>query len=122
MIKLQLDEAFCFDLLSISEVKYNKTKNINAFNNFLQIKFEISNQINENVLSSIIESTEYKELLNCNEKIFDLVDEIKVNSSLPASIVDNLNYKRFQLKKSLQDRFFPKNEYSEKKFGYDEKI
>jgi hypothetical protein len=118
MIKLQLDEAFCFDLLSISEVKYNKTKNVTAFNNFLQIKSEISNQINENTLSTIIHSTEYKELLNCNEKIFDLVDEIKINYKLPAYIVDNLNYKRFELKKALQEKFFQKSLIKEEKFGY----
>jgi hypothetical protein len=118
MIKLQLDESFCFDLLSISEVKYNKTKNIIAFNNFLQIKSEISNQINENVFSTIIHSTEYKELLNCNEKIFNLVDEIKVNSNLPAYIVDNQNYKRFELKKALQEKFFSEKSLKEQKFGY----
>ena len=118
MIKLQLDEAFCIDLLSIAEVKFKKTKKQSAEDNFLIIKNQIVEQIGNEVTSSILSSEEYKAMYDCNAKIFDLIDDIKIYPNMLASVVDNQNYRRFELKKSLQEKFFPEKNLGEQKFGY----
>lgn len=120
MIKLELDEGFCFDLLSIAEVKFDKTRKESASDNFFKIRTQIMNQIGNENTYLILDSKEYDALYSCNAQIFDLVDEIKKNPTLLASIIDDMNYKRFELKKILQDKFFPQNKFSEQKIGYKE--
>jgi hypothetical protein len=121
MIKISLDEAYVFDLLSILDLKRNKStkkednqKHIENYNNLYD---EISEQITDIKMHQIIKSQEYKDLVDINSKVFDLVDLGKDQEGL-AKITAMANYDRFILKNKLQKKFF-KNPLKEAKIGYD---
>jgi hypothetical protein len=65
----------------------------------------------------IINSEEYKDLVDINSKVFDLVDLGKDQEGL-AKTTAMANYDRFILKNKLQKKFF-KNPLKEAKIGYD---
>jgi len=121
MIKISLDEAYVFDLLSILDLKRNKStkkednqKHIENYNNLYD---EISEQITDIKMHQIIKSQEYKDLIDINTKVFDLVDLGKEQEGL-TRITAMANYDRFILKNKLQKKFF-KNPLKEVKIGYD---
>lgn len=121
MIKISLDEAYVFDLLSILDLKTaksigkeDKQKHIENYNN---LHDEISEQITDLKMHQIIKSQEYKDLVDINTKVFDLVDLGKEQEGL-ARTTAMANYDRFILKNKLQNKFF-KNPLKEVKIGYD---
>jgi hypothetical protein len=121
MIKISLDEAYVFDLLSILDLKRNKSakkednqKHIENYNNLYD---EISEQITDIKMHQIIKSQEYKDLIDINTKVFDLVDLGKEREGL-TRITAMANYDRFILKNKLQKKFF-QNPLKEVKIGYD---
>ena len=93
MIKISLDEAYVFDLLSIFQVKIN---------NFTGEKLEKTIQTMSNLI---------KEIVDANQYVFDLVDQSKENDQL-AKITDDANYARHVKKMALQKHFF-NNELTE---------
>lgn len=80
MIKISLDEAYVFDLLSINQVKI--TKSIDEVTlkktreSYAKLRNEIVVQIGVNKFESIIKSQEYLSLVDANEKVFDLVERL----------------------------------------------
>ena len=120
MIKLSLDEAYCFDYLSILETKCIKKneQNIELNNNKINCIYEIMNQIGTELYDKIINSSEYKELFNINYKLFSIIDEVK-KGGVDAINIDNLNYFRFLAKKKIQEKFFG-TKVREIKLGYEE--
>jgi hypothetical protein len=119
MLKISLDEGYVFDMLSISQVKIIKAPKENKQKlvyNYQQLSKEIIKQIGFDLYADIIESKEYQELRNANEKTFDLVDQVKKDNGL-AKLVDDSNYNRYQKKTALQNKFF-NNEVKEVKIGY----
>jgi hypothetical protein len=106
-------------MLSISQVKIIKAPKENKQKlvyNYQQLSKEIIKQIGFDLYADIIESKEYQELRNANEKTFDLVDQVKKDNGL-AKLVDDSNYNRYQKKTALQNKFF-NNEVKEVKIGY----
>ena len=107
MIKVSLDEAYVFDLLSIYQVKSIKSdldkkgKILVGFSNLSQ---EIITQIGYDKYISIIDSEEYLELVKLNDEIFDLVD--RANESLIAKETADKNIERYHTKIRLQNKFF----------------
>jgi len=112
MIKISLDEAYVFDLLSILDLKKDKSKNteanINHIGNYNNLYAEVSFQISEDFLKEILASQEYQELKSTNLKVFDLVDLGLKDDGL-AGITAKENYQRFILKNKLQKKFFKNN-------------
>ena len=121
MIKISLDEAYVFDLLSILDLKraksVGKEDNQKHIENYNTLHDEISEQISDIKMLEIIKSEEYKDLVDINSKVFDLVDLGKDQEGL-AKITAMANYDRFILKNKLQKKFF-KNPLKEAKIGYD---
>ena len=121
MIKISLDEAYVFDLLSILDLKRTKSlgkeDNQKHIENYNTLHDEISDQITDIKMLEIINSEEYKDLVDINSKVFDLVDLGKDQEGL-AKTTAMANYDRFILKNKLQKKFF-KNPLKEAKIGYD---
>jgi hypothetical protein len=121
MIKISLDEAYVFDLLSILDLKkaksIGKEDNQKHIENYNTLYSEISEQITDIKMQEIIESEEYKDLVDINTKVFDLVDLGKEQQGL-ARTTAMANFDRFILKNKLQKKFF-KNPLKEAKIGYD---
>lgn len=107
MIKLFLDEAYCFDYLSILETKYIKTneQNKEICGSRDACVIDIINQIGSDLYDKVINSPEYKELFNTNYKLFSVIDLAK-KGGIDALQIDKLNYNRYQIKKKIQEKFF----------------
>lgn len=103
----KVEAAQVFDELSILEIKKLKSTNEdqrNALGKQINIiKEEISNSIGDNLANEIYSSEFYAELLNSNLNIFNSVDKFKMSE--PAQ----LNMKRIEAKRSLQESFFKKS-------------
>lgn len=108
MLKISLDEAYVFDLLSIYEVKIEKSntedKKANSKYSYDFLSKEITDQIGSELFNRIIKSEEYKDLKNVNKKVFELVDKSK-ESELAKETAD-ANYERYVKKNILQSIFF----------------
>lgn len=111
MINILVDECYAFDYLSILEVK--KIHNPKHEIYFLDCLNYIKNQI-PNIFEAIIDSKEYKELLESNKLTFEAVDRARYGS-ISAKEVDECNMLRYQKKINLQKAFFPESLIVEKK-------
>lgn len=117
MIKLELDEAFCFDLLSIKKVKFDKNPSAFSKQEYELVFSQINNQIENKKFYDILNSEEYKNLYLINSEVYESVDLAK-NNRITAQKVDYLNWVRFIRKKTIQEKFFNTIQ-NEQKFGYD---
>lgn len=120
MINLLIDEAYYIDFLSILEIKLSKAKDVSKEKYFKsQIKFyknNLAEQIGDNLLKEIQESTQYKKLKEVNKDIFELIDYCTIYK-VDFKTATALNYIRFTLKNEIQKEFFGKVT-SEVKIGY----
>jgi hypothetical protein len=106
MIKVSLDEASAFDMLSILSLKL---KGVKSYKTYETLEDEIAHSIGEVLFESIINSNEYEELLRANEEVFQLVDDMNNGEDFSALFVHKTNMKRYQAKKALQHKFFNNN-------------
>ena len=120
MILLPLDEAYCFDVLTVFDVKMSKNRRLSI--NFKKYSEYIVDQIGEKLFHKIIDSDEYKDLYNVNMELFNMFDFVKTEAGkeTTAVFVDKINYKRFEAKKKLQEKFFS-SPLTEVKLGYEQK-
>lgn len=110
MLKINLDEAYVFDLLSIYEVKIDKsigTNKIKSLKLFESLSNEIIEQIGKELFYKIIKSEEYYNLKNSNKKVFELVD--KADETDLSKQTAEENYNRYLFKIKLQNTFFKTN-------------
>jgi hypothetical protein len=119
MIKIELEEAFAFDLLAILIVKMFKCddeqKREVIWNEALQLMFNIKSQIGDQLYYEIFDSEEFKNMIGANRKTFELVDLARnSDEGSLAKQVDISNMERFFCKKALQQAFF-KTELKEQK-------
>jgi hypothetical protein len=115
MIKISLDEAYVYDILSIYAVKIENSegeKKQRSLDSFNKLSEEIQNQIGISKHHSIINSTAYFDLKQANKQVFDLVD--RADETYLSKLTADANYKRYQKKVELQTKFF-NNEVSEVK-------
>ena len=108
MIKISVDEAYVFDMLSILEVKMKKLEGDKlsvAYNSSKKLISEIVDQIGIEKYKNIIISDEYKQLVQANQNIFDLVDESQKNEGM-AKVTDDANFARHLRKMNLQKAHF----------------
>ena len=107
MLKISLDEAYVFDILTIYQVKIdnatgeNKEKTLKASS---ELGNEIISQIGQDLFIQILLSKEYKNLLNSNKIVFNLVD--RKNESEISKLTADANYDRYLKKIELQKKFF----------------
>jgi hypothetical protein len=115
MLKISLDEAYVFDLLSIYQVKINNSTDenrIKLLESYTNLSNEIINQIGGDLFKSIIDSVEYQDLVNSNQYVFDLVG--RANETELSKITADANFERYNKKIILQNKFF-KNKLTEVK-------
>ena len=114
MINLSVDEAYAFDYLSILEVKRNIRPETEL--NWKACIYNIENQIGQEQMNIIVNSIEYKNMVEANQITFDAVEKAK-NNLITAKEVDEANMLRYTRKLELQSKFFT-NKITERKFGY----
>jgi hypothetical protein len=108
MIKISVDEAYVFDMLSIFDVKIKKLsgeKLAITLEKFSDMVEEVVSQIGKEKFDLIYASSEYKEMIQANQIIFDLVDESQKVEGM-AKVTDDANYARFLAKMNLQKAHF----------------
>ena len=116
MISLLVDESYAYDYLSILRVKALKNGSEGTISNFMHCSNNIKMQVGSKLHSEILDSIEYKNLLEVNKETFEAVDKAK-DDKVKASLIDNLNYKRYLCKQDLQKKFF-QSKQTEIKIGY----
>lgn len=104
---LKVDWAYAFDYLSILEVKagrdiYNESKT----NAFYECWNHIISQLGKAKTQEVLDSKEYDELLKANENGFDAVERARQDERFLAWQLDEINMKRYPIKKALQAKFF----------------
>ena len=116
MIKIDLDEAYVFDMLSVFEVKI---KNLTGeklsltLQKYSDMVEEVVEQIGQAKYDLIISSEEFAKMIVANQRVFELIDQSKNDTGL-AKITDDANYERHIAKIALQNKFFD-NELTEVK-------
>ena len=118
MIKISVDEATAYDMLSILALKIlNGSKE--AERPHLWLSVELEQQIGHRHYQ-IVSSPEYEALFQANERVFERINAIKVlEEAGDATYIDQQNYQRYLCKKRLQKSFFSESKLTEVKLGYD---
>lgn len=110
MLKVSLDEAYVFDLLSIYQVKIDNSlgdKKIKLLESYNTLSSEIINQIGQKLYNNIIKSAEYNDLILSNQNVFNLV--VKADESELSKMTASANFDRYNKKIILQNKFFENN-------------
>lgn len=120
MIKISIDEASGFDILSIYDVKINKSENEEKVKKNRELFSLLYQELSAYIprIADIIESEEYKNLYIANSETFDMVALAKEDKVL-ASDVDRSNHKRYIAKMKLQQKHFSDTPLQETKTGYE---
>ena len=108
MLKISLDEAYVFDMLSVFDVKIKKLtgeKLLLTLEKYADMAKEVIEQIGAEKYNEITLSDEFKKMIDANMKVFELIDESKNDNGL-AKITDDANYERHIAKMALQKKFF----------------
>lgn len=105
MLNLIVDESYAFDYLSILKVKSIKLNDSLSKYNYSTCEISIQNQLGINKYNEIIDSCEYKNILNINFILFDLISNIRIYNVSPDTI-DTHNHLRHIYKSKLQSKFF----------------
>jgi hypothetical protein len=108
MLKINLDEAYVFDMLSVFDVKIKNLdgeKLAKTIEKYSDMREEVIEQIGEDKYREITASLEYQKMVYANQRVFELIDESKNDTGL-AKITDDANYERHVAKMALQKRFF----------------
>ena len=106
MINLRVDEAYAFDYLSILDIK--KGMNKDCHSNWQMCYTYIESQLNKDQMLKIINSEEYKNMVQTNKVTFDAVEKARYGN-ITAKEVDEANMLRHKRKLELQVKFFDNN-------------
>lgn len=101
-VQLLVDLGFAFDYYSILEIK----KDLNLIKQDIidSIKEHLSQQLTTSSFECIINSKEYKTLLDANKQTFDAVERARYGE-ISAKEVDDCNMLRYNAKINLQKAF-----------------
>ena len=104
----ECDEASAFDYLAILEVKVDKFQMKAGWNSYRECFENIRNELDYNLFTKILDSSEYKALYDANILTFDLVEKARhgKEEDVTAKEVDDANFKRYYAKQALQKKFF----------------
>src|SRR5690242_179312 len=100
MIKISIDEAFAFDMLSIAAVKAIRLNKNNQFNT---VADDLADSLGIDKVEQIVDSIDYQRLFKTNLYIFDCLENVE---AYKASYIDRLNLLRYKLKTRIQNKFF----------------
>lgn len=114
MIKVSVDAAAAFDMLSILQIKYNNNPKKSTKQNILRLTNELKEQLGLDKVENILFSKQYADLKRANEVLFNIVNKLERGEHMPAIYVNNLNKERYIAKNQLQDIFFS-NKLTEEK-------
>ena len=106
MLSLIVDEGYAYDYLAILKIK--KSDNFNECSN------HIESQIGKDKHEHILQSNEFKSLLNINQKTFDAVEKARYGY-ISAKEVDSCNMERYKCKVNLHNKFFSESVIIENK-------
>lgn len=109
MIRPETEEAACFDILSVLEIKLDKfPDNQIVKNNYYRYYDDIESLIGQQKFRDIISSFEYEDLKNVNILTFNAVDKARYGKEdeITAKSVDLINMERHKAKQALQKKFF----------------
>lgn len=112
MIKVRVDEAAAFDMLSILQIKANKSEK--SSDQFQEALNDLILEIGLNKVNQVLNSELYKDLVNANMIVFKYIDILNSNKDLSAIIVHLANTERYNIKRSIQEKFFNTNLAEEK--------
>jgi hypothetical protein len=121
MIKIGVDEGYAYDMLAIQQVKYEKSPSPKSEEAMAQLGRDILQATSVEHHLEIVWSKEHQDLIETNQKLFELIDELNkhpADCSCYGCQVNRLNYIRFLCKRALQAKFFPENAPTEQKLGY----
>jgi len=108
MLKISVDEAYVFDMLSVFDVKLKNLtgeKLLKTIEKYSDMREEVIDQIGKDKYIQITSSIEYQKMVYANQRVFDLIDESKNDTGL-AKVTDDANYERHVAKMAFQKRFF----------------
>lgn len=108
MLKISLDEAYVFDMLSVFDVKIlnlSGEKLAKTLEKMSEMVEEVVEQIGKDKYDEIISSVEYEKMIHANQKVFELIDQSKFDTGL-AKTTDDANFDRHLAKMALQNKFF----------------
>lgn len=100
MINISVDEAYAFDYLAIQIVKKSEVQNL--------ISSNLREQLPETLYNDIINSDEFKGMIEANQLVFDYVERARYGS-ISAKELDSANMQRHYAKIKLQTKFFNKD-------------
>lgn len=112
MIQIYVDEGAAFDMLAILHLKKDKANGFANYEDFLDDLYDVLGVVQ---VDEILKSKEYVELLDANQRVFNLIDIVANgqdtkegcgHGGFTALYIHNANMKRFYAKKALQARFF----------------
>ncbi len=115
MLNLKVDECYAFDYMAILFIKRNKSPH--AFKVWEDCYKNLKQQFSDERFNELINSKEYNDMINANQKTFNMVDRAK-NNSCTAMDVDKCNYGRHRAKEIFQEKFFG-TPMTEIKIGYE---
>jgi hypothetical protein len=138
MIRVPVDEAYAFDMLSILRVKNEHVLTDAGVDAHDRLANAIRDEVGGELFTAIIASPEYTALVRINSALFDALEMLKrtdkhfeaaTDGEWPpkhtigewpgaASEVDQMVYRRYLCKRALQQRFFPTVALTERKIGY----
>lgn len=111
-ILLPVDAAYAFDYLAILMVKQDRGLQVNGELSRLE-KF-LEAQLGEDEMRKVMKSGEFHASYVANGNVFEAI-EAAHTGTIPARRVQEINHQRFEAKRALQKRFWPKVELMEKK-------
>jgi hypothetical protein len=114
MIKLEVDEGYAMDYLSILEIKLKKNTQQTLTEACVSCYKNIEKEIGKNKFLEIYNSEEFQKLKIANEKTFDAVELARYGETT-AKHVDDCNMERFHCKKAIMEKFFPQLKQVESK-------
>ena len=107
MIKLNVEQGYLLDILSVLEIKYDKFPNNEVVkNNYYNHYDSLERQFGQQKLNEILASFEYEDLKNVNLLNFEAVDKARSGTGITAKAVDLLNIERHKPKQAIQKKFF----------------
>ena len=103
-MNLSYDVGYCFDNLSILEVKI--AKGVCKASELFQRIDEYKKEIGDSLFYEIFSSAEYVSLFTANKDLFEMIDYLRGGQVHLGPDIDELNTKRLRLKNKLQLKFF----------------
>lgn len=107
MIKISVDEASAFDILSVQEIKISKLESCPSKDILINLNrlltLEIIEQIGKDKFLKIYNSQEYCDLFNLNSNIFNLISSEKQSKDTK---IQEKNHRRFLQKTKIQEIYF----------------